>query len=152
MTPAGRITVLCADDNEQVGEALRQWFSRAERYRWVGHLPSADDLVGEVQRLRPDIVLLDIDMPGADPLAALEQLTQLCPESRVVVFTGHVRLDFIERAMEAGGWGYVSKNDGEQHLAAAMQAAVRGELYMSPEAHGVLGGRRHWAADESGEK
>jgi DNA-binding NarL/FixJ family response regulator len=151
MTADDPITVLCADDNEQVGQALRQWLSRGDRYRWVGYLPSADRLVEEVRRLRPRIVLLDIDMPGADPLRELKALVECCPDSRVVIFTGHVRLDFIERAMEAGGWGYVSKNDGEKHLTAAMEAALQDELYMSPEAHGVLGGPYRWQAEGSGE-
>ncbi|HZW09282.1 MAG TPA: response regulator transcription factor [Phycisphaerales bacterium] len=148
MTPGEPITVLCADDNEQVGLALRHWLSRAGRYVWLGHLLSADHLVHEVQRLRPRIVLLDLDMPGAEPLATLGELSKVCPDARVVVFTGHVRLDLIERTMEAGGWGYVSKNDGERHLTAAIEAVLQGELYMSPEAHGMLAGPEHPRAAE----
>lgn len=140
MNLQGPLTVLCADDNEQVGEALRQWLARQESFRWVGHLPTADRLPDEVSRLDPDIVVLDIDMPGRNPFEACAEVARRAPRSRVVVFSGHVRLDLIERAIESGAWAYVSKNDGESHLSAAMSTAAEGELYLSPEARGVFAG------------
>ncbi len=132
--PDTDISVLCVDDNEQVANALRMKFGSIGGFEWRGWLPAADALVPTVVREKPGIVLLDIDMPGRDPFEALSELTSRCPRTRVVVFTGHVRRDLVDRALDAGAWGYVSKNDGEESLVRAVRQVVAGELALSPEA------------------
>lgn len=132
------IAVLCVDDNEHIREALRLWLARERRYRWAGSLDSADDLAQRVQD-GPSIVLLDIDMPGRSAFDALAELSTRKPEARVIIFSGHVRLELIDRAIEAGAWGYVSKNDGEQALFGAMDRVASDEIVFSAEARALLG-------------
>jgi DNA-binding NarL/FixJ family response regulator len=128
------MTVLCVDDNPAVADAIMLKLSRTHGYTWKGWLPTADDLVATAQRDCPDVVLLDLDMPGRDPLEAAAELGTKCPDSRVVVFTGHVRAELIERAFEAGAWGYVSKGDGEDELVAALERVSKQQVALSPEA------------------
>lgn len=136
MQPADcrRYTILFVDDNEAVAEALRVKFERCGEFDWVGSLSSADELVPAAQKLDPDFIVLDVDMPGKNPFEAMEECSQSCPNSRAVLFTGYVRRELIERALDCGAWGYVSKNDGEDELIAALHAVLEGRLGLSSEA------------------
>lgn len=136
------VTVFCVDDNEQVGEALRVHIERRGRFRWAGSLDSADRLLEELKDQCPTVLLMDIDMPGKDPFEALGELMQRCTNTRAIIFSGHTRLDLIERAVDAGAWAYVSKNDGEQHLFEAIERVLEGDFFLSPEPNAVFGGGR----------
>lgn len=135
--PETKISVLCVDDNEPLALALRMKFGSVGGFDWRGWLPDADELVSRTERESPSVVLLDIDMPGRDPFDAVAELTVRCPQTRVVIFSGHVRRELIDRALEAGVWGYVSKNDGEETLVRAVQQVMSGELVLSPEVRSV---------------
>lgn len=128
------IRVLCVDDNQHVAEAMGVKIGRARGLKWLGWLPSADALVAAVERDHVDVVVLDVDMPGPDPLRAVAELRESFPETRTLIFSGHVRFELVERALEAGAWGYVSKNDGEDALIQAVREVVAGELALSSEA------------------
>jgi DNA-binding NarL/FixJ family response regulator len=134
-----KMSVLCVDDNAAVAEALEVKLGRSEGFEWKGALRRADDLVAVCVRDRPTLVLLDVDMPGRDPFDVLAELVDRCPETRVLVFSGHVRRDLITRAIDSGAWGYVSKNDGEEEMVAALRQVAAGELALSPEAKRMFG-------------
>ncbi len=127
------ITVVCVEDNPQVAGALRVKLERDPRFCWLAWLPDADEIVQKARESRPSIILLDLDMPGKDPFTATQELVRDCPESRVVIVSGHVRIDLIRRALEAGAWGYVSKNDHENELLNAVSRVADGEMAFSPE-------------------
>jgi DNA-binding NarL/FixJ family response regulator len=127
-----RISVLCVDDNPHVVDALRLKLSSSLRFEWMGSLPSADDLIQTVARQGPSIVILDLDMPGKSPLAVVAELAQICPDIRVVVFSGHVREELVRHALEAGVWGYASKNDGEEELVKLLIEVAGGHMSLSP--------------------
>lgn len=131
--------VLCVDDNEQVAEAVRVKLGRAEGFRWIGWLATADALMEWVGREPPSAVVLDIDLPGRSPFAAVAELAESHPDVRVVMFSGHVGYELIERALEAGAWGYVSKNDGEDALIAALRRVASGDIALSREARAAYG-------------
>lgn len=130
------ITVLCVDDNPHVGEALRLKFLRTPEFEWLGWLAVADRLEEVVRARPPAIVVLDVDMPGPSPFAVLATLSRTDPQTRVIIFSGHVRPELVHRALEAGAWGYVSKNDGEEALLTAIREVTGpvAELGLSPEA------------------
>jgi len=127
------IKVLCVDDNDLLVEAIEINLKLTGRFQWLRRLRSADRLVSRARKDRPDVVLLDIDMPGADPLIVLEELTRACPDVRVLMLSGLVRRDLIERAIDAGAWGYLSKGDGAL-LISAIERVANGEFVMGPEA------------------
>lgn len=133
MTP-DLVSILCVDDNHAVCAALRLYVSRSGKYRWLGHIERADGLIDAVTSLRPAIVILDIDMPGVSAIEALGALAKASPQTRVVIFSGHSRHALVEAALEAGAWGYISKNDGEEHLFDAIDRVLAGEFVLSPEA------------------
>jgi two-component system, NarL family, response regulator DesR len=129
---SGRIRVLCVDDNPFVADAVRIRLALHAGFDWVGHLTSADKLVDEVRQLQPDIVLLDIDMPGKDSLKALEELSIAVPRVRTVIVSGYERDDYLDRAVEAGAWGYVSKNDGPDQIVSAIREVHEGRFAFGP--------------------
>jgi len=127
------IKVLCVDDNSLLGEALEINLDLAGGFKWLGRLDNADDLVKVARVKSPDVVLLDIDMPGRDPIEALEELREAVPKARVLMLSGLVRNDLIERSIDAGAWGYLSKNDAIGVIA-AIERVAHGEFVMGPEA------------------
>lgn len=128
-----QVRVLCVDDNFLVAEGIKIKLMLAGGFQWLGQLADADQLVSEVERTRPDIVLLDIDMPGKDAFAALEELNRRDLGARVLMVSGHVRTDLIDRAVEAGAWGYVSKGEGAESIVSAIQDVIDGKFVMGPE-------------------
>ena len=129
-------TVVCVDDNPQVADAVRVKLQRAGDFEWAGWAADADAMLAMFKdgTACPDLVILDLDMPGIDPFEATAKLTTTCACSRVVVFTGHVRKELIERAVEAGAWGYVAKSDGADSLVTALRSVMNDEFTLSPEA------------------
>ena len=126
------IRVLCVDDNDLIGDAIQIKLDLAGGFEWAGQLPNAESLVNEAIHRQPDVILLDIDMPGKDPIDALRQLMEFLPTVRVLMLTGYVRRDLIERAIEAGAWGYLSKFTGGEAIVDAIIKVTRGEFVMGP--------------------
>jgi DNA-binding NarL/FixJ family response regulator len=130
----GEIGVLCVDDNPLVRDALRTLLDQTPGFRFAGALPSAEGMVEAARRDCPGLVLLDLDMPGPSPLDGLEELARECPDSRAVVVSGHVRAELIERAIQAGAWGYIAKSDVAAELPTLLAEALRGRVVFSTEA------------------
>lgn len=105
------IRVLCVDDHAVLVEGLRAQFAIEGRIEVVGRLPSAAGLLEEVQRLRADAVLLDIEMPGPDAFESADRLRRACPDVRVIVLSAHIRDGFISAAVAAGACAYFAKSD-----------------------------------------
>lgn len=132
--------VYCADDNALVTEALRVQVERTHEFEWMGCAEDAGALLKQIEEKGcPDLVLLDIDMPGRDPFDAIGALSDLCGDIRVLMYTGIVRRDLIDRAVEAGAWGYVAKSDGEEALFEAMRKVLDGQFALSPEVQAAYG-------------
>lgn len=132
------VRILCADDNEEILWALGAHFARTKGFKVVGSLSSAAGLVAAVKDTQPDILVLDLDMPGQSPLQALREINRSGAATRTVVFSGHLRRELVIQAMDAGAWGYVSKNDGEESLVAAIRAVMAGEIAWSPEVKSAI--------------
>jgi DNA-binding NarL/FixJ family response regulator len=128
------IKVLCVDDNFLVAEGIRIKLMLAGGFEWLGHLSDADNLNQEVIRQQPDVVLLDIDMPGKNAFVALQELSESDPTPRVIIVSGHVRADLIDRALDAGAWGYISKGDEADMIVSAIQRVMDGECVLGTDA------------------
>lgn len=134
------VSVLCVDDNPAVARALETKVTRSGGFIWAGTLASADEVVDACCRTCPNLVILDVDMPGISPFEAILELTERCPDTRAIMFSGHVRRDLVEQSIDAGAWGYVSKNDGEDELIRVLRRVHGGEIAFSPEAEVVYHG------------
>jgi len=130
------IRVLCVDDNPLVADGVRIRLqlegeggaTAAPSFQWVGHMQNADGLVETVKRTQPHVVLLDIDMPGKDAMAALAELAEAAPDVRTIILSGYSREDYLDRAVEAGAWGYISKNDAPEQIVEAVRRVMRGQF------------------------
>jgi two-component system response regulator DesR len=127
------IRLMCVDDNELIAAAIQHHVLNDGRFAWVGATTSADDLLEQVTRSSPDVLLLDIDMPGRSAFEALEELAAVQPNVRVLVFSGYVQGDYLDRAIDAGAWGYASKNDPIDEVMEAIQRVASGEFALTPE-------------------
>lgn len=132
-----QIKLLYVEDNPEVADAVCTRFSRERRFDWLGVLPSAEHLIDRVQESHPDVVILDLDLPGPSALAMLGILSGMGDRPRVVIFSGQVNPASIEAAVQAGAWGYISKNDGEDAIVDAVDRIVDDQFILSSEVRQV---------------
>lgn len=126
------ITVLIIDDHPVVRNGLRGMFDAAPEFSVVGEAGNGPDGVRAAAELDPDVVLMDLRMPGGDGVAAIEEITRTGMRSRVLVLTTYdTDVDTIP-AIEAGATGYLLKDAARDDLFAAVRAAAAGETVLSP--------------------
>ena len=133
-----RPRILMADDHSLVLAGLRRLV--AEFGDVVGTVEDGRALIEEAQRLRPDLVLLDISMPLLNGLDAARQLVKLVPESKLIFLTMHATPTYVTEAFKAGASGYLLKQSAEAELGQAVQAVLRGQQYMTPPVTKDTGG------------
>ena len=126
------IRILCADDHAFLVEGLSATFKLEGDLDIVGTIPTAAGLVSEVQRLRPNVVLLDINMPGPDPFQAADDARRICPNTRVVFLSAFVKDQYINAALKAGAWGYLCKSDDIAFVVDSIRRVAGGEFVFSP--------------------
>jgi DNA-binding NarL/FixJ family response regulator len=127
------IRILCVDDHAFLVEGLQARFALEDDLEYVGSLPSAEHLVAQVKRLHPDIVLLDLEMPGPDPFEAADDLRRQCSDVRTIILSAYVRDHYITAATKAGAWGYFSKSEDAETIVEGIRKVARGEFAFSPK-------------------
>jgi DNA-binding NarL/FixJ family response regulator len=119
-----------ADDHSLVLAGLRKLVEGEGEV--VGTVEDGRALVEEAQKLRPDIILLDISMPLLNGLDAARQLTKLVPDAKLIFLTMHATPTYATEAFKAGASGYLIKRSAASELKQAIQAVIRGQHYMTP--------------------
>lgn len=119
------IRVLCVDDHAVLVDGLKAQFVLDRRITCVGSLPSAEQLLDQVARLKPHVVLLDIEMPGPDAFESADRLRHMHPGSRVIILSAHVRNGYISAAFKCGAWGYFAKSDAPEAIVAGILEVAR---------------------------
>lgn len=127
------LDILCVDDHAFLVDGLKAKFELEHGLKCVGRLPTAEDLISEVDRLRPNIVLLDIEMPGPDPFEAAADIHKRFPETRVIILSAYVRDHYISAAFKAGVWGYFCKSDDTDEIIQGIRKVSRGEFAFGPK-------------------
>ena len=127
-----RTRVLLVDDHEVVRLGLMTLINDQADMEVVGEAGTASEALLAVERLRPDVVLMDIRLPGEGGLEATERITHAFPESKVVILTSFADDGLVVRAIQAGAAGYVLKQVGNEELLRAIQAAARGQAVLDP--------------------
>jgi len=143
------IRVLCVDDHAFLVEGLRSRLSLSREMEFVGRLPTAEDLVSECKRLRPDVVLMDVEMPGPDPFEALDDLRRQCPSVKAIMLSAYVRDHYIDAAVNAGAWGYLSKDDDPEAIINAVREVAGGAFVFGPNIMGRCNLHKKGAPTES---
>ncbi|MBN6754226.1 response regulator transcription factor [Kocuria palustris] len=128
------LSVLIADDEAVVRETISIYVSSAPDMQVVGTAADGRAAVQMAETLRPDIILMDIQMPRVDGVEAVAEVLRLLPRTHVVMITTFTSREAVVPALRAGALGYVLKSDPPERLLSAVREAVAGRTQLSPEA------------------
>jgi DNA-binding NarL/FixJ family response regulator len=120
------ITVSIVEDNEQLRTTLARVINRAEGFRCLSQYPSAEDALKDLPQVRPEVVLMDINLPGINGVECVRQLKQLLPQTQVMMLTVYEDTENIFNALAAGAAGYLLKRTKSAELLEAIQEVQRG--------------------------
>jgi DNA-binding NarL/FixJ family response regulator len=126
------IRVLLADDHTLVREGIRLCLEAMGDIEVVGEASDGREAVEKALELSPDVVLMDVSMPGLSGIDATEQIRRARPASRVIGLSMYDAEEYVTRLLKAGASGYVLKRSAATELAAAVRAAHAGEAYLHP--------------------
>ena len=130
MTP---IRVLLAEDQAMIREALAALLSFEDDIEVVAQVGRGDEVTAAALASKPDVALLDIEMPGMDGLTAAAELSQASPGTKIVILTTFGRPGYLRRAMEAGASGFVVKDSPADRLARTIRQVLSGQRVIDPE-------------------
>ena len=132
------LRVLLADDHVVMRTGVATLLNAEPDIRVIAQVSTGEDAIEQARRLRPDVVVMDLDMPGMGGLEATRRIAELGLEVRVLVLTMHDESEFLLPVLEAGGSGYVRKTTTEEDLAAAIRVVARREVFLYPAAAKLL--------------
>lgn len=135
------IDVLLVDDHRVVTEGLEVLLSTFDDVSVAGAASSADAALEMYDALDPDVVLMDLSMPGTGGIDATRQLLERDPGARVIVLSGFVAENLVQQVLESGACGYLLKSAGGDELVQAIRAAAGGRAMFSGEALNMMPGR-----------
>jgi DNA-binding NarL/FixJ family response regulator len=125
-----KLRILLADDHETVREGLRMILNAQPDMQVVATVGDGRDAVAEAEKMTPDVVIMDISMPGVNGLVATTQLMARCPSAKVLTLTRHADRTYLQQLMRAGAAGYVLKQSRPAELLHAIRAVATGRKYL----------------------
>lgn len=144
------IRVLLVDDHGVVRCGLRGFFDLLDDIEVVGEAEDGGAAIAEARRLTPDVILMDLLMPGTDGLTAIGTIKRLQPEIEIVAVTSFIEEEKVTAALEAGASGYLLKDAGADEVAAAVRAAHAGEVHLDPAVARLLAQRMRQRRSDPG--
>jgi DNA-binding NarL/FixJ family response regulator len=129
---ADEITCLIVDDHEVVREGLRLALSRAPNIRVIGEASDGESAITLAERRKPDVVIMDIRMPGIDGLEATKAITDQDPTAKVLIFTAYSERMLLSRGLESGAKGYILKEAPHETLLRAIEKVANGDGFVDP--------------------
>lgn len=124
------VNVLLVDDEPRLLRAWSMLFADHPEFRVVGTLPQADGLREMAERTMPQVVVLDLTMPGLHPVAAIRQLSGSLPGVRILVYSARNDREMMREAVDAGAWGYVDKMCRPEEMFNAVRRVAAGEVVL----------------------
>jgi len=128
-----KIRVLLVDDHPLVLAGVRSFLLRSDRFDVVGEASSGSEAIMKAKETSPDVVVMDISMPGMNGLEATKCLRATCPHAKVLILTVHDKNEFVREMIQAGARGYVRKNTNPGDLTVAIECVHRGEVFFMPD-------------------
>lgn len=119
-----RLRILVADDHPIIRKSVRQILASHPRFDVCGEARDGAEAVEEAQRLKPDVVVLNITMPVLNGIAAAREIAAKVPEAAIVILSSHADKHFVEQARKSGARAYVAKTKAGEALVRAIEAAV----------------------------
>jgi NarL family two-component system response regulator LiaR len=132
MSESDRVRIVLADDHPVVRQGLRAFLETQPEVEILGEAADGEEAVREVERLLPDVVLMDIVMPKVDGIEAIRRIRAISPSTQAIVLTSFADDEKIVAAVRAGAAGYLLKDARPQELINAIRAVARGEALLAP--------------------
>ena len=132
------ITVLLADDHAMFRSGLKALLEGEASIEVIGEASTGDEAVDQTRRLRPQVVVMDLSMPGSDGLEATRRIAALELDTNVLVLTVHAEEEYLVPVVQAGASGYLTKTSADRDLVEAIRVVARGEVYLPPQATKLL--------------
>lgn len=132
------IRIYLIDDQTMLRAGFRMLINQQHGLEVVGEACEVRQAIDELEELKPDVILLDITMPGLSGIDAIPMIKACSPATRIVMLSHHEGRSFINQSLQAGAQGYLSKDSDPEELALAMRSVVRGKTYISPKVAGAL--------------
>ena len=138
MTQREKIRILLVDDHTVVRSGLSAVLGVCNDLELLGEAGDGEQAVRFCEKIKPDVILMDLLMPKMDGVAATKMIKEKWPDVKVIVLTSFKEKEYVEGALKAGAAGYLLKNVSADELAAAVRRAMAGQPSLSPEAAQVL--------------
>jgi two-component system response regulator NreC len=132
MTAPRRIRILLADDHTVLRSGLRALLSAQADLEVAGEADDGGEALRLAQTIKPDVVVMDIGMPGVSGIDATARIRRELPATKVLILSMHDDQGYLRQALRAGASGYVLKKAADTELLAAIRAAARGEVFLDP--------------------
>ena len=132
------LRILLVDDHELVRRGLRGLLNSRRRWRVVGEAADGFEAIEKARKLKPDIVVLDVDMPRLNGLEATPRIKQVVPEAKIVILTLHESGEMVRQALEAGAHGFVLKSDLAERLVTALNEISHPKLFLTPKVSDIV--------------
>ncbi|MCZ7584692.1 MAG: response regulator transcription factor [Deltaproteobacteria bacterium] len=132
------VRILLADDHQMIREGLKVLLEREDDLEAVGEAEDGEQAVGLVDSLRPDMVIMDVVMPGVNGIEATRKIVGLQPDIKIIALSMHTEKRYVTEILKSGASGYVLKDSAFDELSRAIQVVREGKTYLSPEISGVL--------------
>jgi len=130
--------ILLVDDHAMFRAGIKALLEAEGRMEVVGEASSGDEAVDKVRQLKPDVVVMDLSMPGSNGLEATRRIAALELDTKVLVLTVHAEEEYLVPVVEAGASGYLTKTSADNDLIEAIKVVARGEVYLPPKATTLL--------------
>ncbi|ATC98872.1 MAG: UvrY/SirA/GacA family response regulator transcription factor [Pseudoalteromonas spongiae] len=127
------INVLLVDDHELVRTGIKRILDDVRGFKVVGEAKTGEEAVQFCRQNNPDIVLMDMNMPGIGGLEATKKICRFCPDVKVIVLTMQCEDPFPSKVMQIGAHGYLTKSAGPEEVVNAIRAVKTGQRYIAPE-------------------
>jgi two-component system response regulator NreC len=127
-----KIRLMLADDHDVVRVGLKTYLQTQEDFEVVAEAGSGEDAVARAMETRPDVILMDITLPGMDGMKATRRLRVLCPDCLILALTVHDDKQYFMQMLAAGASGYITKQSAADELVAAIHTIASGNVYLQP--------------------
>lgn len=135
---ADAIRILLVDDHVMFRAGIKALIEADERFQVVGEASSGDEGVDKVRELKPEVVIMDLSMPGSNGLEATRRIAALELNTNVLVLTVHAEEEYLVPVVEAGASGYLTKTSADTDLLEAIRIVARGQVFLPPKAATLL--------------
>jgi len=132
------LRILVADDHEVVREGMRALIEHEPGWEVCGVATNGQEAVETAKKLKPEVIVLDVNMPELDGLQALRAIKRALPNSEVIIFSAHHSEEAIEDLFDAGAKSYIQKSDAGRYLMAAIKSVAEHKAFFTPEISQIL--------------